>query len=266
MAGFVMIPREIIDDDIWSERREMSRFEAVVDLLCRLAWEEKTTTIGGAFNKIGKGEVAVSRRTLAARWGWSEKKVRVFLKSLVKKGWFEARIGNKVMVLKWGPVQGTVRGPVNPDENQAVNPDEVPVRGPVQGTNTNNKKKTIKRKNNKKENSQQGTLNFEVDERPSVSARAEGINPSLEDCRKEFNARGIYDDGVVQAFFDYYSQYGWVGTYGRKIVRLDSLVNRWIKENERRNGNNVGRSGSERALAECAAVAAAFRKEREMGN
>ena len=46
-------------------------------------------------------------------------------------------------------------------------------------------------------------------------------------------------ENEAKDFFYYYDAQGWVTSTGQKIKRVDSMVNRWLKNGkEKRNGNN----------------------------
>lgn len=76
--GFVKIDRDVFDTDLWKEPRRFSRFEAWCDILRRMS-------IYGT-NGICKGEVFISLRKTAIRWGWDKDTVARFLSQLVTLG------------------------------------------------------------------------------------------------------------------------------------------------------------------------------------
>jgi len=76
--GYIKLWRKIRDNELWTERRVFSRFEAWTDLLMEAHWDKekpKRVTISGRMYEIGYGEILWSVRFMAARWKWSNDKV-----------------------------------------------------------------------------------------------------------------------------------------------------------------------------------------------
>lgn len=85
LTNYIPLSRKVFEHFLWTEDRELSRFEAWLDLLQSARFEEAETgrMIGGSFVKWKRGELPASLRFLAERWGWSKNKVDGFLKVLV---------------------------------------------------------------------------------------------------------------------------------------------------------------------------------------
>lgn len=76
--------------------------------------------------------------------------------------------------------------------------------------------------------------------KPKTEESEEVCPFTLEDVRAEFRKRGV-SDREAEYFFSYYDAQGWVTNSGQAIKRLDSMVNRWINNNNKKtlsNGNN----------------------------
>lgn len=79
--GHIKLSRKLFDaDPWWGEQRTYSRFEAWVDMLQLAAWRPVSVTYQGELIALGRGEVLLSVRKAAERWGWSPKMARTFLK------------------------------------------------------------------------------------------------------------------------------------------------------------------------------------------
>lgn len=87
LTNYIPLSRKSFEHFLWTEQRELSRFEAWLDLLQSARFEEAETgrMIGGSFVKWKRGELPASLRFLAERWGWSKNKVDGFLKVLVSE-------------------------------------------------------------------------------------------------------------------------------------------------------------------------------------
>ena len=98
-------------------------------------------------------------------------------------------------------------------------------------TKTKIKKENIKRKKDEAEN-----LNLKFDEPKKV--KPERVTPTIEEVVEICQSKGMTEN-EAKDFFYYYDAQGWVTSTGQKIKRIDSMVNRWLKnEKEKRNGNN----------------------------
>lgn len=80
MKGITQIPNVIFDSPIWKDP-EMLR--AYCDIMHRVWWEDSKD------GKTKKGEVFVTLRKSATRWGWDKNKVSRFLAYLVENNWLK---------------------------------------------------------------------------------------------------------------------------------------------------------------------------------
>lgn len=87
LTNYIPLSRKSFEHAFWKEERELSRFEAWLDLLQSARFDEAETgrMIGGSFVKWKRGELPASLRFLAERWSWSKNKVDCFLKVLVSE-------------------------------------------------------------------------------------------------------------------------------------------------------------------------------------
>jgi len=81
MAGFIKLYRKITENWVWDDR-PYSRGQAWVDLLLCANHSQVEISIDGMPFDIERGERYTSEVKLADRWGWSRKKVHVFLSRL----------------------------------------------------------------------------------------------------------------------------------------------------------------------------------------
>lgn len=79
--GWVSIYRKIEDDWIWDDK-PFARGQAWIDLLLMANHENKKIFFNGEPVEVKRGQRITSIKQLCQRWGWSNNKVKKFLKTL----------------------------------------------------------------------------------------------------------------------------------------------------------------------------------------
>lgn len=88
-TDFIIIPRELFRDEALSGDK-YSRREALMDLIQQATYaDEKTVRVKGGTITLKRGQIAVSLRFLADRWGWSTGRVARTLNDFVNEGRIE---------------------------------------------------------------------------------------------------------------------------------------------------------------------------------
>ncbi len=72
---------------LWNEPRELSQWEALMDLRQLAAWAPHERHIGGTRVRLDRGDVLLSLRQAAARWRWSTGRIQRFLRLLIEMGY-----------------------------------------------------------------------------------------------------------------------------------------------------------------------------------
>jgi hypothetical protein len=123
--GFIKVSRKMFRHEWWLETREFSYFEAWLDILQMAEWRTRSM-VATQFGEIAlaRGEILASRRSLAARWHWGEKRTRVFLDGAQQRAQRETQAGTVYLVVKYDEYQG---------EGPAEGPLEGPAKGPAKG-------------------------------------------------------------------------------------------------------------------------------------
>jgi hypothetical protein len=81
--GYLNIDRRLFNHFLWRERRSFSRFEAWLDLVQLVSFNEKNDTmINGVKVEWGRGQYPVSYSFLSDRWVWSTNRVRGYMRLL----------------------------------------------------------------------------------------------------------------------------------------------------------------------------------------
>ncbi len=83
--GYITLDRKLMDNWLWTDT-PFSRGQAFIDLIFLANYEDSDFLTGNTLIHEKRGTVYRSKKWLANRWGWSEKKVRCFLEVLEKDG------------------------------------------------------------------------------------------------------------------------------------------------------------------------------------
>lgn len=116
--GFFLVDRELLTHPIWTDE-PFNKGAAWVDLIGRANWKKRESFYGGRCVIIKRGQLITSIGALAARWKWSEKRVRSFLSALSEAGMVRT--------------EGTPRGTLITVENYAKYQDQGRAKGQTEG-------------------------------------------------------------------------------------------------------------------------------------
>lgn len=108
MSGWIRIDRKIQDNEVLNEK-PFDKFHAWMDLLLMAEYKTRTVKVKNAEVTLLPGQILISQRDLAERWGWSRKKVMIFLKELDKSGMGTTKgttEGTTLTLVNWGKYQG----------------------------------------------------------------------------------------------------------------------------------------------------------------
>lgn len=124
--GHIKLSRKLFDSDAWwTEKRAFSRFEAWVDMLQLAAWKPAAIEYHGESIRLARGELVLSIRLAARRWGWTPKKTRGFLERA--RGMARVRAQRETLA-------GTVYLIVNYDTYQSSREPKATPEGTPEGT------------------------------------------------------------------------------------------------------------------------------------
>jgi hypothetical protein len=180
-GGYIAISRKLFQHELYTEKREYSRFEAWVDLIQLCAFEDNNSMLfKGRVVKWERGQTIASVRYLQQRWNWkSVDKVFCFLELLRNQEMIqtdkEQGIG-RITLCKYDDY--------NPKPNRNRNTDRTP---------------TEHRPNNIKEYNKEELIKVR-------EVRAQDFYSSL------VSYVGKYSKEMVRAFYDYWSEWNKSGT------------------------------------------------------
>lgn len=100
------------------------------------------------------------------------------------------------------------------------------------------KKEAVKRKKTTKAQVLEPTLFEEPKKKKERAKKVEEIQPTFEEVLSICAERGMSEEEAKEFYF-YYDAQGWVTSSGQKIKRIDSMVNRWLSNEKRKEKNNA---------------------------
>ena len=106
-VGYIKLHRQIQENGLW-RKRPFSHGQAWIDLLLSASWKETSFWKRGIEVKQTRGQVALSIKSLATRWGWTPNKVKRFLKRLKNEHQIEHQSDNVttiITILNWDKYQ-----------------------------------------------------------------------------------------------------------------------------------------------------------------
>lgn len=112
--GFFKVDRQIFDHWLW-EDKPFSKGQAWIDLIGLANYEDGKATYQGEVIECERGTVYRSFTYLAARWGWSRKKVKSFIGTLESDGMVTTKVTTHrttITLVNYGKFQdwGTTKG------------------------------------------------------------------------------------------------------------------------------------------------------------
>lgn len=94
MQGWVKIHRDLLDNELWSDK-PFTKGQAWVDLLLLANHRDKNALLGNCTELVERGSLITSELKLMERWGWGRKKVKLFLNFLESQKMIERNANNK---------------------------------------------------------------------------------------------------------------------------------------------------------------------------
>lgn len=118
--GYILLHRQIWDNDIWQEKEPFDKRAAWIDLLMMANHADNKSIKGMSVVNVKRGQVLTSYNHMATRWHWSKSKVFRFMKQLAKRDMIELRnvnetengttSGTLVTIVKYSVFQGARNG------------------------------------------------------------------------------------------------------------------------------------------------------------
>ena len=100
------------------------------------------------------------------------------------------------------------------------------------------KKEVVKQKKTTKAQVLEPVLFEEPKKKKERAKKVEDIQPTFEEVLSICAEKGMTEEEAKEFYF-YYDAQGWVTSSGQKIKRIDSMVNRWLSNEKRKEKNNA---------------------------
>ena len=97
-TGWFSINRSIFDNEMW-KHKPFARGQAWIDLIGLACHEDNGFWVRGVWIETKRGQIGISQKNLAKRWGWSRSKVTRFLKYLENGQAIEHQINSVTTVI-----------------------------------------------------------------------------------------------------------------------------------------------------------------------
>ena len=98
-SGWIKLYRRILETSAWQSNEPFDSRSAWIDLLLTACRDDKTVMFGGQTVNIRRGSLITSRKKLAERWNWSERKVRTFIAMLEREQQITCQGGSKYSII-----------------------------------------------------------------------------------------------------------------------------------------------------------------------
>lgn len=199
--GWISIHRKIQDDWVWNDK-PFSRGQAWIDLIMMVNHDDNTIIFDGNPKTITRGSCITSMQKLCDRWGWSNTKVKKFLKNLQE---------DEKILFKIAPRKATAITVVNYDKYQGEDISK-------------NITETQQKHNRNTTETQQKHINNNVNNVNNVNNNNNGIGQS------ELNL----DDPKLAELIKLYQDcgFGLISPYSAKVLSdyMDMYSFPWVKE------------------------------------
>jgi hypothetical protein len=214
--AFITIDRKIFDHFLWTERRPRTKFEAWLDLIQLVSFdEENQQIINDIVVKWGRGEYPISYSFLANRWLWSINKTRGYVQTLKNENQINTKTTGKITILTL----------CNYDEYNR----KPQARGQAEG-----------RKKDKQEDKQKAGIKEDIQLNNLIYTH---IPPTLENIKLRVEERKL-TKFTADSFFAHYEANGWM-VGNRKMRNWDAALTYW--ENNNINNNGTNQQGNQRS-------------------
>lgn len=204
--GYIKLERKLFDSELWTAE-PFTPGQAWVDLIAMANYADRDKFYRGTFQRVKRGQIVTSKLALAARWKWSDGRVRRYLATL------EAA---QMLRIDSGP-----NGVLLTVENYSLYQDARRTNGGPYDEPTTNARRT----DDEPTTTQEEILNKDnpIKERET---RARGEVPSSAGDVATF----VLDNNLdvdPDAFWNYYEANGWVTKAGTPVRNWKALCRTW---------------------------------------
>lgn len=201
--GWISIHRKIQDDWVWNDK-PFSRGQAWIDLIMMVNHDDNTIIFDGNPKTVTRGSCITSIQKLCDRWGWSNTKVKKFLKNLQE---------DEKILFKIAPRKATAVTIVNYDKYQGEDISK-------------NTTETQQKHNRNITETQQKHINNNVNNVNNVNNNTTGVVPPPEEMD--------LDNPKLAKLIKLYQDcgFGLISPYSAKVLSdyMEKYSFEWVKE------------------------------------
>lgn len=176
--GYILLHRQIWENDIWQEKEPFDKRSAWIDLLMMTNYYDCKSVKGMSVVNVKRGQLLTSYNHLAERWHWSKSKVFRYMKQLAKRGMIDLRNVNET---ESGTTNGTLVTIVKYSDFQG----ERNANGTESGTEAETKVKRQRNGNRNLINKEKNVKKNEEINKKTYGQTADDINALFAKMRKE---------------------------------------------------------------------------------
>ena len=192
MNGWIRLDRALLDHMIWSAKYEpFTKGQAWVDILLNANYKRSFFFVRGAKVSLERGQLGWSQVTMAGRWGWSRKKVNLFLKTLEEEQ----------MVTLQTTQQTTVITICNYSKYQDLD---------SEATQQTTQQKPNRRPNRGRTDDPTDDLQLNNITSKQGNKRRGFTAPTLAEVNSYLSEKGCKDQKIGAAFLNYFESVGWM--------------------------------------------------------
>lgn len=222
--GYISLHRKIMQNFLFKEKRQFSRFEAWIYLLMSANHSDTEVLLGNQLIKVKKGSFITSEIKLMAEFQWSKSKLRAFLILLESQSMIEKITDTKkttLTIVKYSDYQ-ELQTAKKPRKNREKTAKEL-------RADTDNNENNYNNDNNENNASTSINIDIEVEQQAAKSQKSiRFIKPTIDEIRMLNTIANLNID--PEQFFDFYESKDWmVGK--NKMKDWKAAARNWARRN-----------------------------------
>lgn len=223
--GYISLHRKIMQNFLFKEKRQFSRFEAWIYLLMSANHSDTEVLLGNQLIKVKKGSFITSEIKLMAEFQWSKSKLRAFLSLLESQSMIEKITDTKkttLTIVKYSDYQ-ELQTAKKPQKNREKTAKEL-------RADTDNNENNYNNDNNDNNTSTSINIDIEVEQQAAKSQKPiRFIKPTISDIEVFTQASNLNLN--PDHFFDFYESKDWM--IGKnKMKDWKAAARNWARRNE----------------------------------
>ena len=213
-GGWIKLNRTLLDHPLWKGER-FTKGQAWVDLLMLANHKPNFFVVRGNTVNVDRGQLGMSQRNLAARWGWHTKTTKSYISMLEKESMITLQATSLTSIITICNYDSFQK---NESDSASQNVSQSASQSMTQSVTQTTYKQEVKNKRKK-----EGGF----------------IAPTSADVFQYMKTKGCSRYDTASHFTDHFTSTGWCLSGGRKVKDWKSAANNWLRREKKFNGNNV---------------------------